>query len=184
MSTVVQHPVETTQKVLIVLLVYVQGIVQTTHVLRIQQLEIKYFEICAQHCTCVTIHRRVQIFKTVTRWTLTTDRTFSEPVILLVTVNATLSDVQGNLYTVRMPVSAHCADAFLSVSFSGFYRAGVRRLRPVRRPASLRYTRSLRHGGMTPVCGSAHARNGRRCTKIEHNSARVLPKGSRRNFHG
>ena len=39
--------------------------------------------------------------------------------------------------TVRMRVSAHCADAFLNVSFSGFYRTGVRRLRPVRRQRTL-----------------------------------------------
>ena len=38
---------------------------------------------------------------------------------------------------VRMRVSAHCADAFLNVSFSGFYRTGVRRLRPVRRQRTL-----------------------------------------------
>ena len=39
--------------------------------------------------------------------------------------------------TVRMRVSAHCADAFLNVSFSGFYRTGVRRLRPVQRQRTL-----------------------------------------------
>ena len=54
MSTVVQHPGETTQKVLIVLLVYVQEIVQATHDLRILQVELKYFEVYAQHGTCVT----------------------------------------------------------------------------------------------------------------------------------
>ena len=32
-------------------------------------------------------------------------------------------------HTARMRVSGHCADAFLNVSFSGFYRTGVRRQR-------------------------------------------------------
>ena len=49
-----QYAEETTQKVLIVLLVYVQEIVQTIHDLRIQQLELKYFEVYAQHGTWVT----------------------------------------------------------------------------------------------------------------------------------
>ena len=49
-----QYPEETTQKVLIVLLVYVQEIVQATHDLRILQLELKYFEVYAQHGTWVT----------------------------------------------------------------------------------------------------------------------------------
>ena len=53
--------------------------------------------------------------------------------------------------TVRMRVSAHCADAFLNVSFSGFYRTGVRRLRPVRRQRTLRGIR-IKSFGTLFIC--------------------------------
>ena len=58
--------------------------------------------------------------------------------------------------TVRMRVSAHCADAFLNVSFSGFDRTGVRRLRPVRRQRTRCGIRIKSFGSLfvsTPLCG-------------------------------
>ena len=60
--------------------------------------------------------------------------------------------------TVRMRVSAHCADAFLNVSFSGFYRTGVRRLRPVRRQRTLCGIRIKSFGALfvsAPLCGDS-----------------------------
>ena len=59
-----------------------------------------------------------------------------------------------------MRVSAHCADAFLNVSFSGFYRTGVRRLRPVRRKRILCDIRNKLFGTLfvsTPLCGDSCA---------------------------
>ena len=41
-------------------------------------------------------------------------------------------------------------------------------------------TRGLRHGGLTPACGSAHARHGRGCREIEAVNATVLPRGALR----
>ena len=60
--------------------------------------------------------------------------------------------------TVRMRVSAHCADAFLNVSFSGFYRTGVRKLRPVRRQRTLCGSRIKSFGTLSvsaPLCGDS-----------------------------
>ena len=60
--------------------------------------------------------------------------------------------------TVRMRVSAHCTDAFLNVSFSGFYRTGVRRLRPVRRQRTLCGIRIKSFGALfvsAPLCGDS-----------------------------
>ena len=54
-----------------------------------------------------------------------------------------------------MRVSAHCADAFLNVSFSGFYRTGVWRLRPVRRQRTLCGIRITSFGTLfvsAPLC--------------------------------
>ena len=61
-------------------------------------------------------------------------------------------------HTVRMRVFAHCADAFLNVSFSGFYRTGVRRLRPVRRQRTLCGIRIKSFGTLfvsAPLCGDS-----------------------------
>ena len=60
--------------------------------------------------------------------------------------------------TVRMRVSAHCADAFLNVSLSGFYRTVVRRLRPVRRQRTLCGIRIKSFGTLfvsAPLCGDS-----------------------------
>ena len=60
--------------------------------------------------------------------------------------------------TVRMRVSAHCADAFLNVSISGFYRTGVRRLRPVRTQRTLCGIRIKSCGTLfvsAPLCGDS-----------------------------
>ena len=38
----------------VIVLVYVQEIMQTTQAIRIQQLDLQYFEIHAQHGTCIT----------------------------------------------------------------------------------------------------------------------------------
>ena len=46
------------------------------------------------------------------------------------------------------------------------------------------YTRGPRRGRLMPACGSAHARNGRGCRKIESINATVLPRGARRNLNG
>ena len=61
--------------------------------------------------------------------------------------------------TVRMRVSAHCADAFLNISFSGFYRTGVRWLRPVRRQRTLLCGIRIKSFGTrffsVPLCGDS-----------------------------
>ena len=59
--------------------------------------------------------------------------------------------------TVRMRVSAHCADASLNVS-KVFYRTGVRRLRPVRRQQTLCGIRIKSFGTFfvsAPLCGDS-----------------------------
>ena len=68
------------------------------------------------------------------------------------------ADWRPSRYTVRMRVSALCADAFLNVSFSGFYRTGVRRLRPVRRQRTLCGIRIKSFGTLfvsAPLCGDS-----------------------------
>ena len=44
------------------------------------------------------------------------------------------------------------------------------------------YTREIRCGGLTPACGSVHARGGRGCRQIEPTSVTVLSRGALRNF--
>ena len=67
-------------------------------------------------------------------------------------------EIRVVLGTVRMRASAHCADAFSNVSFSVFYRTGVRRLRPVRRQRTLCGIRIKSFGTLfvsAPLCGDS-----------------------------